>query len=193
MTCVVGIAHSGQVWIGADSLAGDSQRYAIEYRVAPKVFKLKDRMLIGYTTSFRMGQLLQYRLTLPDHPDSMSDEEYLHCDFIDAIRNLFKSHGFASVKENKEEGGQFLVGYRQKLYRVDSEFTIAQLSRCFDAVGSGEHYALGALYVLERHAPYRDWLDETPRVITQAIGAAAEFSAYVGGAVTVEHLPAPKE
>lgn len=55
MTCVVGLVDKGTVYIGVDSAAvqGWTRRKS---RVA-KVFH-RGPFLIGYTTSFRMGQLL---------------------------------------------------------------------------------------------------------------------------------------
>ena len=59
MTCIVGLEHDGKVYMGGDSAAvGGMDVYPSRI---PKVFQA-GRYLIGYTTSFRMGQLLQYGL-----------------------------------------------------------------------------------------------------------------------------------
>ena len=67
MTCIVGLVHEGVVYIGGDSagVAGLS----LTVRADEKVFRNSD-FLMGFTTSFRMGQLLRYSLKPPRrHPD----------------------------------------------------------------------------------------------------------------------------
>ena len=64
MTCIVGLADGENVWIGADSASGGANGWAITRVVAPKVFPLQIKevdqwLLIGYTSSFRMGQILE--------------------------------------------------------------------------------------------------------------------------------------
>jgi len=61
MTCIVGIAQEGKVWIGADSAAVSGQD--IRATALRKVFR-RGQFLIGYTSSFRMGQLPQFHLFL---------------------------------------------------------------------------------------------------------------------------------
>ena len=67
MTCIVGLVHEGVVYIGGDSagVAGLS----LVVRADEKVLRNGD-FLMGFTTSFRMGQLLRYKLDPPRrHPD----------------------------------------------------------------------------------------------------------------------------
>ena len=71
MTCVVGLIEDNTIYLGADSL-GSNGHSKSEYRF-PKVFQNGD-FLIGYTSSFRMGQMLQYELDLSDiHPKECWD------------------------------------------------------------------------------------------------------------------------
>ena len=66
MTCIVGLVHEGVVYIGGDS-AGVA-RLSLTVRADEKVFRNSD-FLMGFTTSFRMGQLLRYSLKPPRrHP-----------------------------------------------------------------------------------------------------------------------------
>lgn len=41
-----------------------------------------------------------------------------------------------------------MVGYKGKIYEVNSDFQVNSSSRGFSAVGSGKYFALGALSVL---------------------------------------------
>ncbi len=149
MTCIAGIVNNGVVYIGGDSagIAGDSLRH----RKDEKVFLLKnnlDNMVFGFTTSFRMGQLLRYGFRIPNQPIDMDDMEYMCTLFIDAIRNRFKNGGWLEKRNEMECGGTFLMGYRGKLYYIGSDFQVGETSNSFDSVGSGREIAIGALHIL---------------------------------------------
>jgi hypothetical protein len=55
MTCIVGLRQGGKVFIGGDS-AGISG-WDVTVRADPKVF-LSGPYAMGFTSSFRLGQLL---------------------------------------------------------------------------------------------------------------------------------------
>ena len=61
MTCIVGLIDGRRVWMGGDS-AGVSG-LDITVRADAKVFRNGD-FLIGFTSSFRMGQLLAFHMGL---------------------------------------------------------------------------------------------------------------------------------
>ena len=63
MTCIAAIKHEGKVYIGADSAAGKGTYLTL--RADEKVFK-NGKFGFGFTSSFRMGQLLRYRLSPPE-------------------------------------------------------------------------------------------------------------------------------
>jgi ATP-dependent protease HslVU (ClpYQ) peptidase subunit len=145
MTCIVGIVHKKTVYIGADSasVAGWTSRVTR----LPKVFR-RGPFLIGYTTSFRMGQLLEHALDVPPQGGEQDDMRYMVATFIEQVRALLKDRGVAKIESNAESCGQFLVGYRARLYSVQSDFQVNEMADGFDAVGSGAEYALGALAAL---------------------------------------------
>ena len=62
MTCIVGLVHNGIVYIGGDSAAItiDGVQFL---RSDPKVF-IKEDFLIGFTSSYRMGQLIRFNLKI---------------------------------------------------------------------------------------------------------------------------------
>jgi len=182
MTCVVGLVDRGSVYIGVDSAAvqGWTRRKS---RVA-KVFR-RGPFLIGYTTSFRMGQLLQHHLDVPPQEAGTDDVAYLVTHFIEKARALFKEKGFTKVEANTEKGGQFLVGYRGRLYTVESDFQVGENEEGYEAIGSGGDFALGALAALPRLKPRER--------LTRALEIAAHFNMGVCGPFSIEVLePAPK-
>lgn len=179
MTCIVGYETPDGVFMGADSASVSS--LDIRIREDSKVFKVGG-MIMGFTTSWRMGQLLRYSLRLPEHKGEKDDFEYLCTDFIDAVRKCLKLGGYAKEINNEESGGVYLVGYRGKLYRVDSDFHVGRIINGYDACGCGEYYALGALMVL--HEEFRDNVPPEA-IVTRALEAAAHFSAGVSPPFTV--------
>lgn len=143
MTCIVGLIEGQTVWMGGDSagVAG----WSLTVRSDVKVFR-NGPMLFGFTTSFRMGQLLRYALTVPDHDPRVDVNKYMATTFVDAVRECLKSHGWASKKNESEEGGDFLVGYRGRLFHIASDYQVGEPLDGYDAVGCGEDLALGALF-----------------------------------------------
>jgi len=178
VTCIAGIEHDGKVWIGGDS-AGSNGR-SLTVRADEKVWEA-DGFAFGFTSSYRMGQLLRYKLTValeryqvPEN-DAAAEIKFMSTAFVDGVRVVLKEGGFAKVSNGVEEGGCFLVGWRGKLYQVEDDFQVGRASVGFDAVGSGGDCAVGAMYAL------RDGKQTPEAKITTALEAAAELTPYVRG------------
>ena len=144
MTCIVGVVDQGKVWMGADS-AGSRSIAHIRIRADEKVFRVED-FLVGFTTSFRMGQLLRFGFTPPEHPEGVSPYEYMVRLFVEAVRKRLKEGGFLEKNKERESGGEFLVGYRGELFTVESDFQVGRASEPFAVVGCGDQVAVGALW-----------------------------------------------
>lgn len=145
MTCIVGLVNNGTVYIGGDSAAIAGDR--IRETGLRKVFRTGP-FLVGYSTSFRMGQLLQFNLSVPKRAKGTPDLEYLATKFVDSVRDCFSDGGFIKKSEDgDDEGGQFLVGFNGRLYIVDYDFHVNFYADDdnFHAIGSGQEYALGSL------------------------------------------------
>jgi ATP-dependent protease HslVU (ClpYQ) peptidase subunit len=175
VTCIVGVQHQGRVLIGGDSagVAGHS----INARADSKVFRVGDYVM-GFTTSFRMGQLLRYSLHMPE-PDSWDVDRFMATQFVDKVRTCLRDGGWATTDNGREVGGTFLVGIRGHLYLIDSDFQIGRVLDGYDAVGCGQDLALGSLHTT------RDSTDARARV-TKALEAAAHHSAGVAGPFVIE-------
>lgn len=173
MTCIVGMKTPGGVFIGGDSAStNDSGLQTI--LAGRKVFFLGEahnKMLLGCTTSCRMMQLLHYELQLPAYEDGMDIEEYLVTKFVNAVRDCLKAGGFAKKEDEKEEGGNFLIGYRGRLFEVQDDYHVSEPVNGYEAVGSGAKFALGSLYATP-HLPSEER-------IKLALQAATYHNAYV--------------
>ena len=191
MTCIVGLTHEKKVYMGCDSWGGSTYG---ECRREPKVFQ-NGEYLIGYTSSFRMGQILQYNWhppirmktydvstekTIPltwEGPEH--DMGWMVGPVIDSIRLVLKERGFTTVKDNVETGGEFLIGYRSKLFHVHSDFQVYECIQDYDAIGCGEYHAKGCLLAslrLSRGLSEKIYADDH---IKLALEAAQTFSSGV--------------
>lgn len=174
MTCIVGVEHGGLVHLGGDSASGGE--WLTDLYRAPKVFRAGP-FVMGYTTSFRMGQLLEHALVVPEQLPSVPDERHMATAFVDAVRSCLKAGGFARVENGVEQGGVFLIGYRGRLYRMDNDYHVGSSSAGYASCGSGEQVALGALHALGA-------TDPEPR-LRLALEAAERFVASVRGPFTI--------
>jgi ATP-dependent protease HslVU (ClpYQ) peptidase subunit len=179
MTAIAGmVAANGDVYIGADSAGVDTNSLDITVRSDDKVFLVGDRFLIGGTTSFRMLQILQYKLDIPAQTIKQTDMEYMVCTFIDAVKKCFKDDNFES------KATHFLVGYKGVLYTIFANWQVGVAANQFDACGCGAPYVLGAMFANEKLKPEDR--------IRKSLLAAATFSAGVCGPFKVLKLPSEK-
>ena len=172
MTCIVGIIDKERIYIGGDSAGVGG--YYIRQRKDPKVF-IRDPFIIGFTTSFRMGQLLMSdeRFSVRIQKKSESNYEYMVSAFVPAIQKLFKDGGFLESDKDVLTGGTFLVGYNKCLYEIENDFQVAEYDDNYNACGCGREIALGSLYVTGEME-----LSPEERII-KALEAASKFSAGV--------------
>ena len=143
MTCIVGVVDGARVVIGGDSAGVGG--LSLSVRADAKVFRTGD-FVMGFTSSFRMGQLLRYVLVPPKRHADQDPMEFMVRDFVGAVRDCLKAGGFATKKEEAEHGGTFLVGHAGRLFMVDADYQVGEAACCYDAVGCGADLALGALH-----------------------------------------------
>lgn len=181
MTCIVGLeCPDGRVIIGGDS-AGVSG-WDLDVRADTKVFT-RGAMAYGFTTSFRMGQILRYAKGQALDGVMAFDADvdaWMATTFVDAVRKALKTGGYARKVNEEETGGTFLVGVAGRLYCVQGDYQVERTVSGFNAVGCGAAYALGAMWVQGAG------MDAMPvgaasHIVTHALEAAERFSAGVRG------------
>ncbi|GAA4950353.1 hypothetical protein GCM10025331_43300 [Actinoplanes utahensis] len=169
----MGLTRGGSVFIGGDSAGLSGLSLAV--RADTKVFR-NGGYLFGFTSSFRMGQLIRYSLSLPDPGDDL--DRFMVTTFVDTLRDCLKTGGWARKDEEQELGGTFLVGVRGRLFTVHDDYQVAKAADGYSAIGCGDQVALGALYATSGRGM-------RPRArIRLALGAAERFSAGVRGPFT---------
>ena len=147
MTCIIGLSRRDELIIGGDSAAINPADYGLMIRDDTKVFEKGD-FLIGFTSSFRMGQILRYSWSPPKPKKKQSDTEYIYTDVIESIRTSLKEKGFTTVEKGVETGGTFIIGYKNKVYLVDDDFQVGLSKEGRVTCGCGGEVALGAAGML---------------------------------------------
>jgi ATP-dependent protease HslVU (ClpYQ) peptidase subunit len=171
VTCIVALETGRGVWMGSDRAGSDG--YTIGAVCSPKTFH-NGPLLIGYTSSFRMGQLLQYALQPPLHSLGWDIDRWVATDLMRALRTAYADHGWDALHHNVAEGGNFLLALRGRCYEIQSDYSFLRSPTGEYAIGSGCYHALGSLHAT------RDWAKPKARVLA-ALEAAAEHVATVAG------------
>ena len=169
MTCIVGLVEDGKVYIGGDS-ASVADKFDLAIRADEKVFRNGDYVM-GFTSSFRMGQLLRYAFNPPVPEEGEDINRFMVTRFIDAVRQCLKDGGYASKKDETESAGTFLVGYKSHLFEIYSDYQVGIPADGYTAVGCGDQPAKGALFAAGDMPPGNK--------VLLALMAAENFSAGV--------------
>ena len=170
MTCIVALRHGKDVFVGGDSsgIAG----WELTIRKDPKIF-VSGAYAIGFTTSFRIGQLLQHKLKLPPPPkNDAALYPFMINEFVEATRECLKAGGVASKDKDVEQGGTFIVGVLGRLFIVESDYQVVEPAWPYAAIGSGAPYALGSLATSKGDPESR---------LQKALAIAEQFSIGVRG------------
>ena len=148
MTCVVAVSEksNGITYIGADSL-GSSSSFKIS-RKDKKIFKVRNALntVMGFTTSYRMGDLLQFSENLIPDAEKIVDREYMVVKFIPQIIKLFEVNGYQEIDNGQISGGTFIVAQNEKIYKIGSDYQVGENFCEYDSCGCGYMAALGSLH-----------------------------------------------
>lgn len=177
MTCIVGVELGGQLWLGGD--AASTRDHEVFVRGNPKVFRVED-MLIGFSGSFRIGQLLQFSFKPPPRVHGRESFQYIVTNVVDSIRKVLSDHG-ALIKDEMGDShdSEFIIGYDGKFYVIDSDFHVEIPTENYVASGTGASYALGALHAMRKQKISPN------KKIQKALSAAEEYCTGVRKPFTI--------
>ena len=180
MTCIIGMAKDGKVYMGGDSMASAGHNVRIQRE--KKVFPVGE-FLIGTSGSIRGANLLKHKFSVPVN-NGKDDFKYMVTEFVPAVRELFKDGGLSKIDNNVEEAeSHLLVGYRGVIYNFFGDFQIDVYEEEFTATGCGKYYALGAMEGLGYN------IDREPKeTIIKALEIVGKYDAYVGAPYYVLEL-----
>lgn len=167
MTCIVAIKHKDSVLVGGDSAACRQDEITIVSE--PKVFK-NGQFVIGYTGSFRIGQLLQYSFKPPRLNNNENIREFMINKFVSRLQVCLRENE-AIKPTSVQTSCEFIVAVKNEIYTVGVDYSVTGVASEFAAVGSGALYALGSLYSTSHLKP-------SDRA-TVALKCASHFSPWV--------------
>lgn len=145
MTCIVGLTEGARVLLAGDS-AGVSLEHGEIYTLRnPKVFR-SGPYALGFTTSFRLGQILRYQTRFPEPKPQTDLEAFMTTEFVDTLRQALERAGF---ERSLGLSGSILVGIHGRLFTIGAELQVMSGDTSYAAVGSGRHLAYGALFALD--------------------------------------------
>jgi hypothetical protein len=98
--------------------------------------------------------------------------------FVDELRKCFKNGGFYKILNGEDEGGVFLVGYKNRLFVIYGDYQVSEPLDGFFAVGCGDKFALGAIKSL-----YSDKCD-VQDILLKSLEISVHFSGGVRGPFT---------
>lgn len=169
MTIVIAYKHEDKVYMCSDMKASSDNYQHIE--TYPKIFSVNckyGRIYIGYTTSFRMAQIIQNELPQYKEPFDIYN-------VVEFIREKLAEKGFSTIDNNEHIGGQFIIVYCGEMWLVEHNFQYLQPSRNYIAIGAGAEYAYGAIQCGYTHSLTID------DIMISGIDAAKTFCPSCGG------------
>ena len=174
VTCIVGIANEGKVYIGSDRGASDDS--SIISMCRPKVH-VKQDWIFGYAGDIGTAQLLEFA-ELPELEEDDDPYRVLRLDVVEELRSLIESHG-TMPNDKEDNSASFLIGAKGRLFELStSDWSVIEIEET--AIGSGGTFALGSLHTTKQFPValpiYR---------IEQALNAAITYSPTCQGPIDI--------
>lgn len=146
MTVLVGVAHEGRVYLGADTAV----TWGYTQYAAPTKLWQHGAFVFGATGSLREAQIVEHRLVLPERHTGSDLRRWLVNDFTDALRTARREAGHEEkLTTGVEQGPTLLFGIDGRLFTMDSAFAISEHTEF--AMGSGATAALGSLHTTSQY------------------------------------------
>jgi hypothetical protein len=111
--------------------------------VETKIFRKGD-MLMGLTGTIRTGQLLEHVLTLPEHPDGLSNLQYLIREVAPEIQKVAENNRGVRI-DDEQHGWAGLIAYGGELFYFSDDLGFCEVP-AYEATGCAKDVALGSLF-----------------------------------------------
>lgn len=159
MTCIIGLETPNAIYIAGDSAGADESGFSVTRRdgkVCRKMTGNNYDLLLGFSHSFRYGQLLKYKWDVPKYDESLDFNDYLHIDFIDSIYELLNDSYLDDKNIDNTELGSCIMSFNDRLFLIGSDLSVEQIDYNFSdfvAIGCGSDMAYGAMEALQHLEP----------------------------------------
>jgi ATP-dependent protease HslVU (ClpYQ) peptidase subunit len=190
VTTIAAIEGPDWVVIGADSMSSDDSGFSIAIPDG-KVFK-NNNIVFAAAGSVRGINLLQHDFT-PPNVISKDVDKYVTRQLIPAMRKTFVEAGYEFTKEAAavENDNVWIVVVKNKVYRINEDYSWERSADNFYVAGSGERFALGALVALAGGAMVDDVV-KAKKIITKSLQIASKYDSATGGKITINVIQETK-
>lgn len=146
MTLVVGVAQGGHVWMAGDRIAVDTSSGSLSVCAEAKI-SWRSPLLVGVAGDFRVLNFLHHTFQPPALTAGKDPLTYTINALVPKLREGLRSAGMVKVSEEVESlpDSELLVGVGGRLFRVTHTFGVIEAQHGYDAVGTAEDVAIGAL------------------------------------------------
>ena len=183
MTCIVAFKHNNSVILAGDKMG--SNGYTSRNFLRPKIFQNGD-FYFGYTTSFYMGQLLQFNWDPPYRFPNENDDEYIFKSVVKSLSDMFESHNLGTSKAENDlepERGSFIMVYKGRIFEVLSNMAILEVEN-FTSVGCGSEVMEGCIKMWYYLPPSNFEIEEVLTIAYDVVsqrscGVSSEFDMLV--------------
>lgn len=171
MTCIVGIAKEGNVYIGGERAASDND--VILSTCRPKV-GVKGDWAYGFAGSYGTGQLIEL-VNLPKVLKNDDPYHLLRFVIVEELKKVYDTYG----RDLEDNAADWIIGCKGRLFELSSgDWGVIEINE--SSIGSGNAFALGSLHTTKQFevaSPiYR---------IEQALNAAIDLSPTCIGPVDI--------
>ena len=108
----------------------------------------KEKMLVGFSGCFRVGQDLQYAFEPPTYDGQGNVMKYLVTKFIPCAKK-YLVHDSASEVE-------LLIGFSKQLFKIECDGSVSVTNKPFHAIGITDA-AMGSFYTTEHMDTLTSW------------------------------------
>ena len=182
MSVVVAVQKSGKIAIAADTmhLTGSRREHADNLARWSKLRRV-GRSVLGGVGWSAYDNILDHYLRRRRARPSLKDEDAIFDFFLSLWRHMRSRYQLVNDQPDKDArspfvdlDSQFIIANRSAIFAVNGELAVSRYTR-YAAIGSGSHFAYGAL-----HALY-DSRRSAAQLATRAVGAAVHFDDSCGG------------
>lgn len=169
MSCISGLVYKKKVYIGADSLATSDDD--IRKMSTRKIFRKEDYIfgVVGMTFPIQIMNSKKLKT---------SKNVYTTAEIIKEL--LMEEGCIISDEGMKQLGCNVMIGYKGKIYQLNTDFFLCEFEEPYNSIGSGGAYALGSLYSNIKSN------DKNPvDIIKESIECASYFRGDVGGKIII--------
>lgn len=182
MTCIAGAIKNGEVWMGGDAVSVQGT-YGARVGAWPKVFRVGE-FLVGSSGTLRVRQAVEFLFEPPLIDGDLY--AYMVRRFVPPLQLAVKEAG-GELKDPSRAGeidGDYLIGVRGRLFRVDCGYGILELAAPYAAIGCADQEATSAMFTASALVPDISGHD----LIERALLAAAEFDLAIRPPFTILKL-----